>query len=168
MITSGAWTGGRAAWWIVVKGKGVAKPACLPIQWAPFFYSPGCVTAPYPDTSEALGDLLAPEPTVRTGALNIFHGRKGELHRAYHAGMEDQLGALGLVLNCVTLWNTLYLDRALSALRAQGYPVTDAGAARLSAYQYRHINVHGHYSFALPDLGGNHRPLRDPDAPGEE
>jgi hypothetical protein len=44
--------------------------------------------------------------------------------------------------------------------------VTDADAARLSAYQYRHINVHGHYSFALPDLGGNHRPLRDPDAPG--
>ena len=71
--------------------------------------------------------------------------------------MEDQLGALGLALNCVTLWNTLYLDHALSALRAQGYPVTDADAARLSAYQYRHINVHGHYSFALPDLGGNHR-----------
>lgn len=99
---------------------------------------------------------------------HLFHGRKGELHRAYHAGMEDQLGALGLVLNCVTLWNTLYLDHALSALRAQGYPVTDADAARLSAYQYRHINVHGHYSFALPDLGGNYRPLRDPDAPGED
>jgi hypothetical protein len=46
------------------------------------------------------------------------------------------------VLNCVTLWNTLYLDHALSALRAQGYPVTDADAARLSAYQYRHINVY--------------------------
>jgi hypothetical protein len=45
--------------------------------------------------------------------------------------------------------------------------VTDADAARLSVYQYRHINVHGH-SFALPDLGGNHRPLRDPDAPGKE
>jgi len=25
---------------------------------------------------------------------HLFHGRKGELHRAYHAGMEDQLGAL--------------------------------------------------------------------------
>ena len=99
---------------------------------------------------------------------HLFHGRKGELHRAYHAGMEDQLGALGLVLNCVTLWNTLYLDHALSALRAQGYPVTEADTARLSAYQYRHINVHGHYSFALPDLGGNRRPLRDPDAAGEE
>ena len=63
-------------------------------------------------------------------ARHIFHGRKGELHRAYHAGMEDQLGALGLVLNCVTLWNTLYLDRALTELRAQGYPVTEADAAR--------------------------------------
>ena len=72
------------------------------------------------------------------------------------------------MLNCVTLWNTLYLDHALNTLRAQGYPVLDADAARLSAYQYRHINVHGHYSFALPDLGGNRRPLRDPDAPGEE
>jgi DNA invertase Pin-like site-specific DNA recombinase len=27
------------------------------------------VTAPYPDTSQAPGDLLAPEPAVRTGAL---------------------------------------------------------------------------------------------------
>jgi hypothetical protein len=33
---------------------------------------------------------------------HVFHGRKGELYQAYHAGMEDQLGALGLVLNCIT------------------------------------------------------------------
>jgi TnpA family transposase len=38
-------------------------------------------------------------------ARHIFHGRRGELHRAYHTGMEGTLGALGLVLNCVTLWN---------------------------------------------------------------
>ena len=37
----------------------------------------------------------------------------------------------------------------------------------LSALFWTHI-IHGHYSFALPDLGGNHRPPRDPDAPGEE
>ncbi|MGH3821847.1 MAG: DUF4158 domain-containing protein [Pseudonocardiaceae bacterium] len=40
-------------------------------------------------------------------AKHVFHGRKGELRAAYHAGMEDQLGALGLVINCITLWNTL-------------------------------------------------------------
>jgi hypothetical protein len=82
--------------------------------------------------------------------------------------MEDQLDALGLILNCITLWNTLYLDHALDSLRAQGYPVldadADADAARLSAYQHKHINVHGHYTFALPELGGSRRPLRDPDA----
>ncbi len=36
-------------------------------------------------------------------ARHLFHGRKGELRQAYREGMEDQLGALGLVLNCVTL-----------------------------------------------------------------
>jgi TnpA family transposase len=96
-------------------------------------------------------------------ARHIFHGRKGELHRAYRDGQEDQLGALGLVLNCVTLWNTVYLDRALAELRAQGYPVLDDEVVRLSAYVRKHINVHGHYSFRLPDLGGTWRPLRDPD-----
>ena len=38
---------------------------------------------------------------------------------------------------------------------------------RLSAYLRRHLNVHGHYSFQLPDLAGTRRPLRDPDA-GDE
>ncbi len=31
--------------------------------------------------------------------------------------MEDQLGALGLVLNCVVLWNTRYMNAALSYTR---------------------------------------------------
>src|SRR5829696_5051906 len=32
-------------------------------------------------------------------AKYVFHGRRGELREAYHAGMEDQLGALGMVTN---------------------------------------------------------------------
>ena len=59
------------------------------------------------------------------------------------------------------------LDHALNTLRAQSYPVLDADAARLSVYQWHHINVHGHYSFALPDRGGGRRPLRDPDTEQE-
>lgn len=96
-------------------------------------------------------------------ARHIFHGREGKLHQAYRDGQEDQLGALGLVLNCVTLWNTVYLDHALTALREQGYPILDTDVARLSAYVRKHINVHGHYSFQLPDLAGGRRALRDPD-----
>ncbi len=99
---------------------------------------------------------------------HVFHGRKGELYRAYHEGMEDQLGALGLVLNCITLWNTVYLDTAIKQLRAAGCPVLDADVARLSPYPRKHINVHGHYSFQLPDLGGDRRALRDPDTGDDE
>jgi TnpA family transposase len=101
-------------------------------------------------------------------ARHVFHGRKGELRQAYHEGMEDQLGALGLVLNGITLWNTVYLDAALARLRADGYPVRDEDVARLSPYMRRHLNVHGHYSFQLPELIGSRRTLRDPDAPDKD
>ena len=37
----------------------------------------------------------------------IFHGRKGQIYKRHHKGREDQFGALGLVLNCLVLWNTL-------------------------------------------------------------
>ena len=98
---------------------------------------------------------------------STFHGRRGDLYQAYRDGMEDQLGALGLVLNCITLWNTVYLDAAVEQLRANGYPVRGEDVARLSPYIRRHINVHGHYSFQLPELSGR-RPLRDPEDNDDE
>jgi TnpA family transposase len=97
-----------------------------------------------------------------------FHGRKGELRHGYRDGMEDHLGALGLVLNAVTLWNTVYLDHAVSELRAAGYPVLDGDLERLSPYMRRHINFHGHYFFNRPDLPGGRRALRDPDTPDDD
>jgi TnpA family transposase len=41
-------------------------------------------------------------------ARAVFHGKRGELHQSYREGQEDQLGALGLVLNMIVLWNTIY------------------------------------------------------------
>jgi len=82
--------------------------------------------------------------------------------------MEDQLGALGLVLNCITLWNTVYLDAALAQLRVDGHPALEDDIARLSVYIRRHLNVEGRHSFQLPELAGARRPLRDPDAADEE
>jgi len=93
---------------------------------------------------------------------HVFHGHTGELRHGYRDGMEDQLGALGLVLNCITLWNTVYLDHAIAQLRKDGYPVLEADLARLSPYMRKHINVHGHYSFATR-AGSALRALRDPD-----
>jgi TnpA family transposase len=92
----------------------------------------------------------------------VFHGSKGELYQRYWEGMEDQLGALGLVLNCIVLWNTVYIDAALGQLRAAGYAVIDEDVRRLHPFMRRHIAVQGDYSFLLPALEGRLRGLRDP------
>jgi hypothetical protein len=78
--------------------------------------------------------------------------------------MEDQLGALGLVVNVLVLWTTLYMDRALAQLCAQGATVDDEDVARLSPLGKTHINVLGRYQFSLPEAiaRGEFRPLRDP------
>ncbi|MER7850607.1 Tn3 family transposase [Kitasatospora sp. NPDC096077] len=99
-------------------------------------------------------------------ARRIFFGQRGELRQHYREGMEDQLGALGLALNSVVLWNSLYLDRAAKQLAADGFPVTDDLLARLSPLQFDHINFLGRYAFLRPQDAGR-RPLREP-AAGED
>ena len=76
--------------------------------------------------------------------------------------MEDQLGALGLVLNCIVLWNTVYINAALQQLRAAGYLVLDEDVVRLHPFMRHHLGVQGDYSFLLPMLDGRLRELRDP------
>ncbi|MFF8653793.1 Tn3 family transposase [Streptomyces huasconensis] len=101
-------------------------------------------------------------------ARKIFHGRAGQLYQRYQDGMEDQIGALGLVLNAMVLFNTRYMDAAVTQLRADGFDVSDEDVARLSPFVRHHINVLGRYSFQLPDLPGGLRPLRTPDAGDQE
>ena len=100
-------------------------------------------------------------------ARKIFHGRAGQLYQHYEEGMEDQIGALGLVLNALVLFNTRYMDAAVAQLRADGFEVRDQDVARLSPFVRHHVNMLGRYSFRLPDLPGGLRPLRDPDSAEE-
>lgn len=85
-------------------------------------------------------------------ARKICHGKRGELYHHYERGLENQLGALGLVLNCVTLWTTRYLDAAVTQLRDQDYPIREDDLARLSPFVHSHLGVLGTYTFATPDL----------------
>lgn len=101
-------------------------------------------------------------------AATIFHGRKGKLYKRYFEGMEDQVGALGLVLNCVVLWNTFYMNAAVDKLRASGYEVPEEDEARLSPFVFKHLNVQGHYFFNLGEMPGGLRELRDPEDDDEE
>ena len=97
-------------------------------------------------------------------ARAVFHGKRGELRQHYREGQEDQLGALGLVLNMIVLWNTIYTEAVLNQLRAEDYPVKEEDVARLSPLLHEHINMLGRYSFSVPEAVANGalRPLRDP------
>ncbi|WP_442939681.1 Tn3 family transposase [Nocardia sp. CY41] len=77
------------------------------------------------------------------------------------------MSALGLVVNCVVLGNTVYMDRVLAELRAQQYLVLDADVTRLSPFIRAHIGIDGYYSFIFP-ISAAHRPLRDPDIGDDE
>ena len=68
----------------------------------------------------------------------VFHGKRGELRQRYRQGQEDQLGALGLIVNVIVLWNTIYIDAALAQLRKEGFQVRDEDVARLSPLSRLH------------------------------
>jgi hypothetical protein len=66
------------------------------------------------------------------------------------------------------LFNTRYMDAAVTQLRADGFDVRDEDVTRLSPFVRHHVNMLGRYSFRLPDLPGGMRPLRAPDAIDDE
>ncbi len=94
-------------------------------------------------------------------ARAICYGQRGEIRKRYREGQEDQLGALGLVTNAVVLWNTLYMQEALSHLRQSGEIPEEEHLARLSPLIHGHINMLGHYTFSLSEdiLNGELRSL---------
>jgi hypothetical protein len=71
-------------------------------------------------------------------------------------------------LNAVVLWNTRYLDAAVTALRERGHPVREEDVARLSPLGHAHLNSLGRYTFSSPPQDVGLRPLRDPDAADED
>jgi hypothetical protein len=93
---------------------------------------------------------------------------QGRVTRAYLDDMEDQLSALRLVLNLTVLWNSVYLDRALDALRDQDYPAREQDAARLSAFMRKHMRLEGHYSSICPTSATGTGRCATPDTPDDD
>lgn len=101
-------------------------------------------------------------------ARDVHYGHRGKIVHRYREGQEDHLGALGLVVNAIVLWNTTYLDRALHAAQTAGVEVRDDDVARLAPLRHNHVNLGGRYTFNLDQAhAGAIRPLRDPNEPDE-
>lgn len=83
-------------------------------------------------------------------------------------GAATSCGEGRLRCGSLVLFTTRYLDAAVAELRAGGYEVRDADAARLSPFVRHHVNMLGRYSFLAPGLAGGLRSLHDPSEPDEE
>jgi TnpA family transposase len=113
-----------------------------------------------------IGQQLNVHENRHSLARVVFHGQKGELRQRYREGQEDQLGALGLVVNAIALWNTRYMSLALEELKASGKEVRGEDVQHLSPLSFKHIHMLGRYQFSLPEelQNGGLRSLRDPDS----
>ncbi|MFF4621836.1 Tn3 family transposase [Nonomuraea jabiensis] len=120
------------------------------------------------DYRRMIGAQLNVGESRHTLARRVFFGNLGRLVRGYERGMEDQVGALGLGINTIVWWNSLYIDAAVKRLEAGGLGIGPETRARLSPLLFEHINFHGFYPFNRPKLGGRLRELSDPAACGEE
>jgi hypothetical protein len=65
-------------------------------------------------------------------------------------GQEEQLGALGLVVNAIIVWNTRYIESALQVLRNRGHTIDNDDISRLSPLGHKHINIVGSVFICSP------------------
>lgn len=72
------------------------------------------------------------------------------------------VGALNLVTHLVVLWNTVYLQQVIEALRAEGVEVRDEDLGHLSPARFEHLNRLGKYTSPrrVEAQPNGYRPLR--------
>jgi hypothetical protein len=89
----------------------------------------------------------------------VFFNRLGELRDRTHENQQHRASGLNLVVAAIVLWNTVYLERAVAAMREGGATVSDDTLAHLSPLKWEHINLTGDYHWRK-DAGLRNRRLR--------
>lgn len=94
-------------------------------------------------------------------ARAVYFHRLGEIRDRSYENQRYRASGLNLVVAAITLWNTVYLERAVSALRDQG-PVDDSLLQHLTPLGWDHINLTGDYIWHSNKrvAKGRFRPLR--------
>jgi TnpA family transposase len=95
-------------------------------------------------------------------ARAVFFNRLGEIRDRSFDQQRYRASGLTLLTSAIVLWNTVYLERAVAALRNKGEIIDDSLLQYLSPLGWEHINLTGDYvwkkSSKLKD--GKFRPLR--------
>jgi TnpA family transposase len=77
----------------------------------------------------------------------VFFNRLGELRDRSFENQRHHASGLNLVVAAIVLWNTVYLERAVNALREHGHPVDDDLLQHLSPLGWEHINLTGDHTW---------------------
>ena len=88
--------------------------------------------------------------------------RLGEIRDRSFEAQRYRASGLNLVTAAIILWNTVYMERAIEALRDQGRPFDDAWLQHIAPVHWNHINLTGDYSWRQNKRveKGRLRPLR--------
>jgi TnpA family transposase len=75
----------------------------------------------------------------------LFFAREGMVTQKYEEGQANQAACLNLLTNAMIVWNTVYMQAALDALRHEGYPVHEEDLAHLWPTRFVHVHRYGKY-----------------------
>ena len=82
---------------------------------------------------------------------NIFIANEGKIRKRNQEDQLNQAACLNLVVNAITVWNTVYMQAALDQLRIEGYEINEDDIPHLSPARSEHINMYGKYYFNIEE-----------------
>lgn len=91
----------------------------------------------------------------------IFFHRQGEIRDRTFENQSFRASGLSLVTAAIVHWNTVYLDRAVQHLRAQGVTIPDDLLAHIAPLGWEHIALTGDYVWNNGNGATGFRMLRD-------
>lgn len=97
----------------------------------------------------------------------LFVANERQIRKRDPESQLNQAACLNLVVNAVTVWNTVYMQAALDQLKNEGYEVKDEDIEHLSPARSAHINVYGKYYFNVEE-GLRRKGLRELRKPEKE
>jgi Tn3 transposase DDE domain/Domain of unknown function (DUF4158) len=91
----------------------------------------------------------------------VFFHRQGEIRDRTFENQSFRASGLSVITAAIVHWNTVYLDRAVRQLLAQGVTVPDELLAHVAPLGWEHIALTGDYVWSAAGPEAGFRPLRE-------
>ena len=82
---------------------------------------------------------------------DVFIANEGKIRKRHQEDQLNQAACLNLVINAITVWNTVYMQAALDQLKSEGYEINEDDVKNLSPARSEHINMYGKYYFNVEE-----------------